>query len=217
VTRQRLLRAAWTVAASCAVIVAVVGVLHTPLGRPLLARLGMRAGCPVMNAHLTPQQIETGRVQAGLPLRGTARAPQRPALEFALMKATAADVRAWAAASGLACSEELAGTALRCAAPVARAARDLYFRFDPAGVLVALDVMHEGVSPEEAAREFERLRAELAREVGAPTVSRDTLDAEPLSQRAVQYRFRDYAADVSATNFGAQGVVIREQYRALPD
>jgi hypothetical protein len=202
------------VAASSAAVVAVIGVLHTPLGRPLLARLGIRSGCPVLNAHLTPQQIENGRVQAALPLRGSERAPQRPALEFALMKATAADVHAWASASGMACSEELAGTALRCQAS---GARDLYFRFDPGGVLVALDVMHEGVPPDAAVAEFERLRAQLARDVGAPTLSHDTLDAEPLSQRAVQYRFRDYAADLTATNFGAQGVIIREQYRALPD
>ena len=38
-----------------------------------------------------------------------------------------------------------------------------------------------------------------------------------LDRAATEFRFADYAADVSATNLGERGIVVREQYRSIPN
>jgi hypothetical protein len=206
-----------------------LGILHTRAGRPLLARLsGSGGGCPVGLANATPEKLEEGRV-AGLKSvpRGATNAPARPALRFAIGTTTRADVRAWAEANGVACKDDLVGTALRCldfdpaiaGDPGAPRLADLFFRFDPKGTLVALDAMHAGASAEEAARALDAAAARLARGLGPPNATDGERSAAylgvPLAQATIEYRFRDYAIDVSATNLGDRGVLVREQYRAL--
>jgi hypothetical protein len=157
----------------------------------------------------TPAQIEAHRQETMKALRGKERAPARPALGFTLMQSSKADV-----SSKLSCKEEMKGTALRCAG--IEGMSDVLFRFDDKGQLVGADAMHTGGSPEEATRRLADVEKRLEGTLGAPQTKSDLSLAEPYARASVEYRFRDYAADVSATNFG-DAVVVREQYRAIPD
>jgi hypothetical protein len=41
--------------------------------------------------------------------------------------------------------------------------------------------------------------------------------AEPFRRAAIEFRYEDYVARVSATNLGSRGVRVREQYQWLPE
>ena len=212
------------------ILLGLVAVGHTRAARPILAWMGASSpGCPVIT---DPGKVEAARVASLAPLRGSARAASRPALKFRLMASTKGDALAWAKTSGISCGEELAGAALRCRDVPASAAgafaapageiSDLMFRFDPAGTMVSLDAMYAGTSGEAAADSLDAIAGELTREVGPPAAplgdhSAAYLTSAPYAQSGAQFRFVDYAADVTATNFGDKGIVVREQYRAIPD
>ena len=85
---RRVRRGGLTGAAVIAFLIAAVGVLHTPVGRPLLAKLGV--GCPITKA--TPEQIDHARTIPAAAYLGKARAPARPALGFTFEGTTLADV-----------------------------------------------------------------------------------------------------------------------------
>jgi hypothetical protein len=209
-----------------AAVLGVVAFAHTRAARPLLGWLGLGSGCPMSLAGQTPASLEQRRVETMRPLAGTEPAHARPALGFVLGRTTRAEVSTWAMAHSVPCTDTLLDTALRCRDVGAAAAMepegipiaDAYFRFDPGGTLVAVDVMHQGTNGAAAARFLDGASARLSRDVGAP--SHVDIEPEPAlatlyGQSSVEYRFRDYAADVSATNFGEVGVVVREQYRAI--
>jgi hypothetical protein len=204
---MRRAKAVKAIVASVAVVTAAMGFLHTPWGRPALMWIAQTAGgCPVGMGKATPAQIEAHRQETMKAMRGKERAPARPALGFTLMQSTRADI------TSPACKEEMKGTALRCT----EGTSNVLYRFDDKGTLVAVDVMHEGGSPEDAMRRLAEVEKRLAGTLGSPQTKSDAPLAEPYARASVEYRFHDYAADVSATNFG-DAVVVREQYRAIPD
>ncbi|MBX3190126.1 MAG: hypothetical protein KF819_24075 [Labilithrix sp.] len=210
---------------------ALVAVLHLPIGRSVLASAG---GCPVGAGNEkapSAEQLEALRAKAaGTALKGSRKAAARPAYGFELDRSTRADVDAWAKSGGHACTEELQGAALRCEG-IGRGSgtvKDAYFRFDTTksagtggGILVGIDLMHEGASPDQAAALFDSLSGAITREAGPPSAVQGQASAAHLgegylSRAASEYRFLDYAADVSATNYGEQGIVVRQQYRSVP-
>ena len=216
--------------------VAFMGIAHTRVGRPLLSVFGgSRVGCPVSTANASPQQIEDQRAATMKAQRGAERAKSRPALSwpdgdlglrrgFVLTQSTKADVVAWASARGVTCSEELAKTALRCREiPVdGGTIRDLYVRFEPSGVLVGVDAIRDATSGDAAIALVEAIAKTIARDAGEPSATRGeasgaALERDTYASRAIEFRFRDYSADVSATNMGEGGLVVREQYRAIPE
>jgi hypothetical protein len=201
---------------------ALLGLAHTPAGRPLLARLGgTSSGCPV-GAQATPAQLEAQRAAAMAPLRGLDPTPSHGALGLAIDTSAPADVRAWAQEHGLTCEKGLIQSAIRCEGSVAAGAiRDVYARFDEAERLVTLDAFRAGDTGALASARFDERKSRLDAELGPPaeTTGEATaayLEAEPLRRAAIAYRFRDYAADVSAVNHASGGVVVREQYRSIP-
>ena len=209
-------------------VLGIVAFAHTRAARPLLGWLGLGSGCPMSLAGQPPATLEQRREETMRTIAGTDPARARPALGFLLGSSTRDDVSAWAAAHAVPCEDALLDTALHCrevtaAGATAEAAQglpiaDAFFRFDPGGKLVAVDVMHQGTNGVVAAAFVDVASQRLSREVGAP--SRVALEPAAAlgalyAQSTVEYRFRDYAADVSATNFGEVGVVVREQYRAI--
>src|SRR5689334_9236405 len=64
--------------------VALIGVAHTPAGRPLLNALRGAPGCPVDFAALSPAVLEAQRVRGLESRRGTEQEAGRPALGFEL-------------------------------------------------------------------------------------------------------------------------------------
>ncbi len=201
----------------------LVGALHSRAARPYLGRLGVRKGCPVNMDAVTPASLENERLAAIPALRGEGSASARPAMGFQLARATRNEVRAWARNTNAACEERFEAAEMHCAGvPPTSSPRDVVFRFEPAGVLVAVDVMRRANTPEDAAHAIAETSSELAHEVGPPkaTTGEATaafLGAEPYRRATIQFRFRDYAADVSATNLAGRGIIVREQYRAIPD
>lgn len=217
----------WAAAlAGSSLLLGLVAFSHTRAARPLLKWLGLGSGCPMSLAGQTPQTLDRSRTEAMRALAGTDPAPERPAFGFVLGKSTRDEVAAWATAKHVECADALLDTALRCRSVPAEAAgafgaipiADLFFRFDAGSTLVAVDVMHQGASSTAAAAFVGEAADRLTRDVGAPA----SVSLEPPSvletryaQSSVAYRFRNYAADVSATNFGGAGIVVREQYRAI--
>lgn len=200
------------VAMGAAALFAVGALGHAPFARAWLAKLG---GCP-MGAPLSAAELEARRVEAVKKIAGTTDARSRPAFGFALERSTRGDARAWAAEHGGGCEDEPGGAALRCKATDGT---DVFFQYGPRGDLVALDVMREGVSPARAAELVKAEIALLTREAGPPARALGETDAAylagPLRQVNAEFRFRDYAADVTASNLG-EGVLVRMQYRSIP-
>ena len=223
-------RSRWKIALAVSIPMLGAGVfLHTSAGRALL---GASGGCPWGGKPPSAERIEDFRVKNAAQLKANARAAARPAFGFTLDKSTRADVTAWGESVGARCTEELGGAALRCeagergirsAGPRADepAVRDAFFRFDPKGVLVGVDLMRDGTDSAKAASVMTSISAEIARDAGPPSNVRGAASPSQLTgyldRAATEFRFADYAADVSATNMGAQGVIVREQYRSIPN
>jgi hypothetical protein len=222
-TRKRWL----TVAAVAVPLLGAAVALHTPAGRSLL---GARSGCPWGGEAPSAAKLEELRVKsaASLKVAGAARASARPAFGFVLDRSTRADVTAWAARTSATCTDEIGGGALRCELADGNpteeggvAVRDAFFRFDPQGVVVGIDLMRSGTDGAKAASVLTSIAGRIAREAGPPSAVQGSADAAHLGgyldRAATEFRFADYAADVSATNLGERGIVVREQYRSIPN
>jgi hypothetical protein len=212
-TKKRL----WAIGGSAAAIVALMGVAHVPSVQRMLG-----ASCPFAKPP-DPAKLEDLRTKSAASLRGTTKATTRDALGFTIDVTTKDQVLAWGARGGATCGEALGGAAIRCeGARVDEGPRaaDAFFRFDPRGRLVGVDVMREPASAETASAFFEELVARRTRELGAPSARHgnaapESLGSGHLMHADAEYRFADYAVDVSVTNFGDDGIVVREQFRSL--
>ena len=217
-------RRRWMIAAAgAATVVAAGGLAHTRAGRALFGEK-----CPWEGAPPSAERLEDFRAKNALKLKSTARATARPAFGFVLDQSTKADVTAWGSRVAATCREEIGGAALRCEStnrPIGAEneipIRDAFFRFDPRGVLVGVDLMRDGTDGEKAAAMLTTLTDRVSRAAGPPATVQGTASpahlAGYMNRAATEFRFADYAADVSATNLGDEGVVVREQYRSIPN
>lgn len=218
---------------STTAFVAVVGVAHTPWGRPLLGYLsflgmsGQNAGCPI-GAGVDPEVASRLRTQTLDPMRGATASPTRRVLAFELGQSGRADVLAWAQQRGLECGAparaNTTSTALRCTGldlDGTDATATVHFAFDVEDRL--LDVERSArVGDVDAAVElasaFERdiagsLGTAAASRRGEPTAG--YLARGPLSQSTVEFRFDDMRAQVIVTNMGSGAYSIRDLHQAL--
>lgn len=212
---------------SASVLVALTlvgGFLHTKAGRPLLARLGV--GCPV---KASPEAVEAARLNSARAQRGTEAAASRPALGFALDTMSLADVKAWASQQHVSCEDVRAGL-LRCTdVPVAALGgtgpviNKLDLGFSLANQhLVNISAWRNGLSSEAAVAQMDAVVASMKERVGEPTTeagsrSASYLASGPLHTAMVEYRYKDYIADVSATNVPGRGLSLREHYMSARD
>jgi hypothetical protein len=206
-------------------LVVLVGLLHLPVARPLLARLG--ALCPVRT--VSAAEVDAARGPALVALRGEAAAPSRPALGLRLDGTTDAQAREWARRNAVACvAPPRAAHTLRCTdvppealgLPASRGrVPDVALGFDATGVLVAVDALQNGLSPRAAADAGAALVARLSAELGVPGERAGDWTAAhldgPLRTSIVRFRFRDYVATVTATHLPGSGVILREQYLSV--
>ena len=222
--RAQLKRVSCYVAAALALLTLCGGLLHTRAGRPLLARLGL--GCPM---KASAEDIESARFESARAQRGTRTALARPALGFALDGMSRSDVEAWADAHRVSCEAVRAGL-LRCSdvpvtalAGTGPAIERLDFGFSlGTGRLVNLSAWRAGLSSSAAAAQMNAVVASMQEALGEPTRAAGSrtaqyLAAGPLHTAVVQYRFKDYIADVSATNIVGRGVSLREHYMVVSD
>lgn len=220
---RRLVRGLLKAVALVAFLIAVVGVLHTPLGRPLLAKLGV--GCPITKA--TPEQIDHARTIPAAAYSGKAKAPARPVLGFTFEKTTLADVEAWAQRTGVDCEKLNGNETLRACANVpawalgeptelARA-EEVTFEFRASRTLAVLTVLRRGLSVQEATTMAAVVSQRLRDVLGAPqkTAGENTpahFAKGPLQAYQEEYEFGDYGATLTETRLGSTGVLLREHY-----
>ena len=201
-------------AALCGTI--LVGLLHLPAARPLLAWLG---ACPV---RATPAATERARARALVSLRGPTPAPARPALGFTLDATGWAEVRAWARRARLSCAASMQDTLLKCEgvsgeviASAAGSIDEVAFGFGARdGRLISVTTITAGLSVPAASERVTAIASSLSAAIGAaPSASRLPSGrwdgGGPL---LVAYRFSDYIAGVSAMPMSGRGVVVREYY-----
>ena len=221
--KRPLKRGLFALSGTAAGFFALVGVAHTDLGRPLLGLLRGVPGCPVLHGPADPARAESFRVSQLSRRTGIEPAKSRQALGFELGKTARPAVATWADSVGASCQHS--GTSLRCFGfrETSGAPRldDVLFQFDPAGALVAVDVLRAPSDARQALAYLEELASKLERDVGPATSevgeqSTSYLEGQRLRRRALEFGYRDYVARASATSFGARGVRIREQYQFMP-
>ncbi|WP_394824396.1 hypothetical protein [Pendulispora albinea] len=204
-------------------LVAVIGVLHMPIGRPLLAKLGV--GCPITKA--TPEQIDRARAIPAAGYAGMPSAPTRPAAGFELEKTTLSDLEAWAERRGIHC-ERLHGNetirackdvdAVDLGEPTSFApAEEVDFEFRARGTLAVVTVLRRKLEVAHATTMVAELSRRLSGELGAPAKSAGVNTPEhfakgPLQSYQEEYAFGDYAATLSETRIGNTGLLVRAQY-----
>ncbi len=203
-------------------LLGLIGFAHTPAGKPLLSWLARTAGCPVDLEGGDAAQVEAFRQQQGQRVRGLQLERARPALGFTLGVTTREHVVA-RLGGAIDCAWSRQQTVLRCNDQGLRLAggvplADLHLQFNVDGRLVAVDAWHAPLAADQALDRLSQRRAQLDQEVGAFTDSEHPMDANtlaqaPLRRTAVAYRYRNYVARISATNLGARGVRVREQYQ----
>jgi hypothetical protein len=207
---------------TCAGLVGLIGLLHTPYGRPLMRRLG--AACPA--AKVSPAEVETVRLRAVAALRTEVPSPARPAVGQQLDVSRAADVTAWAHARRLACVESTRPShTIRCEGSDGERARDprmppidqIVFAFAPDGRLVSVDRLRSRLTAVQASRLFGQAADDLAAALGpgrlAGDATPDYLASGSMHLARLAYRFSDYLATVTAMNVAGR-VVMHEQYES---
>jgi hypothetical protein len=208
------------VAISIAAATGIVGLLHTSVGKPLLAKAG---GCPANNAP--PQGVEDAQKRAIRLTRGETPAPARVALGFELDKTTLSDVQSWAKKHGIACKATREDTTLSCVdipaealpATFARGRIDeLEMSFRVADkTLLGLSTWRWHLPEETAARELDSVFTGLRGSLGSPTVNegdRARLGRELFAGVIVKYNFKDYLCTVSGMNLPEKGITLHESY-----
>lgn len=215
----------WSVG-SLVFLTAFIGFLHTPAARPFLVAFGV--GCPVLNAD--PHAVAAIREHGLQQLRGANDANSRPALGLALDQTTLEQARGWAEAHELTCEQKARGfTLLVCArVPVAalpatsagqQPIDELTLSFDLSNRLIQVSTMRRALTSVEAVELVNGIADHLTRRLGEPSErspqsSAEYLASGPLHTSYVHYRFRNYLASITATNFPGEsgGVAVREMY-----
>lgn len=220
---RTLVKAAAGLGAVAVLGTALIGVAHTPWGRPLLKLPLLRgmaasAGCPV--GSIEPAAFERVRSSRLRGEAGTATAGSYPALKFVLGDTRRPAVEAWAKAES--CKAGFVASVLECdnvTSLGAPAIAHLRLQFDGAERLVSVDLFRNG----EAALvdRFVTLSRELDEHVGPATSAVGTpslsfVKSSPLQTVVRTYSYRDYVARATLLNFGKLGLRLREEYQWVP-
>jgi len=225
--KTTLVKAGAGLGAAALLATAVIGVAHTPWGRPLLrlpllSALAQQAGCPV--GHIEPAAFEKVRQTKLQGDVGTASARAHPALGFSLGQTRRPAVEQWAKAERASCKSGEVASVLECenvtlagGAPISR----LRLQFDGAQRLVSVDLFRASPDDQALVARFQELGRELDASVGPATSSLGTptlafMKQSPLQTVVRTYGYRDYVASAMLLNLGKRGLRLREQYRWLP-
>jgi hypothetical protein len=225
--RATLVKAAASVGAAAILATALIGVAHTPWGRPLLklpflSALAQRSGCPV--GSIEPAAFEAVRQTKLAGDVGEAPARAHPALGFTLGQTRQSDVARWIASTHTNCKAGLVATVLECSDVTAAGGppiSQLRLQFDAQERLVSVDLFRADPAGAALVERFQALGRELDERVGPATSSVGTPTLAFVTQSGLQtvvrsYGYRDYVASAMLLNFGKRGLRLREQYRWLP-
>jgi hypothetical protein len=224
--RSTLLKAAAGFGAAAFLATAVIGVAHTPWGRPLLklpflSGLAARSGCPV--GSIEPAAFDAVRQTKLAGDVGQTPARAHPALGFTLGQTQRDEVERWTLSRKASCKAGLVASVLECenvTSPGSPAIAHLRLQFDAAQRLVGVDLFRSDPEGSALVGRFQELQRELDANVGPATsnVGTPTLEfvkKSPLQTVVTTYGYRDYVATAMLLNFGKRGLRLREQYRWL--
>jgi len=225
--KSTLLKAAASIGAVALLGTAVIGVAHTPWGRPLLklpllSALAQHAGCPV--GSIDPGAFERVRQQKLQGDVGRVAAAAHPALGFTLGQTRHSEVAAWVAKTKTSCKIGFVASVLECAnvtIPGTPPISQLRLQFDAQERLVSVDLFRADPEGGALVERFQALGRELDSSVGPATSSTGTPTLAFMKGSALQtvvrrYSYRDYVATAMLFNFGKRGLRLREQYQWLP-
>lgn len=194
--------------------VALVGVMHLPIARPILE---LFAGlCPVNS--VSADDVEALQQTASSALRGTAPVPSRDTLGLQLLLGGRGRVDAWRRASDSRCEQFTRGFAYVDCEPIDTDAgeRRMIVSLDRAGQTRSVDFISPSASSAQSAAQAERIARELARRFGAPHEAAGEFFAAylqlPFRSASASYRFSDALVMVRATNIPGSGVLVEESY-----
>lgn len=224
--KRALIKTGLGIAGFCAVATAVIGVAHTPWGRPLLklpllSSMASRAGCPVGTIEPAAfEQVRRTKLKGDV---GSDAAKARPALAFTLGEARRADVERWSKAQNADCKTGQVASVLECdevALGSGPTITRLRLQFDGQERLVSVDLFRSAGAAEALVQRFNELGQELDQQVGPATntVGDATvafMKKSPLQTAVRHYSYRDYVAKATLLNMGKRGLKLREQYQWL--
>jgi hypothetical protein len=228
---KALLRAATALAAVAALGTVVIGVAHTPWGRPLLrlpllSALAQHAGCPVGSIEPAAyEKVQATKLRSEL---GEEPARSRPALGFTLGQTQRAEVERWASANGASCGAGFVVSVLECQTLKAAGSggRELppahvRLQFDANQQLISVDVFRDQGDAPTLVNAFVATGQALDQQVGPATSSVGTpsvaaATSSPFRTLLRQYSYRDYVARLTLLNLGKRGLRLREQYSFVP-
>jgi hypothetical protein len=207
---------------------ALIGLAHTPMGRPLMSALRGLSGCPV---DLGVDDVERLRQRGLADVEGTTvSARARSALGFELGTDTRASVLDRLGPAKRDCVEKTLGAALEC--PPTAFTREgemigalkpeaVYLQFDARDRLVALDRFQHAPNGHAAIVYVDELSERLSDSVGTQPNghtrgSAAELEHTTLSRHGYEFETADYVVRISATNLGQRGIKVREQYQWIP-
>ena len=224
--RATLLKAAAGIGTAAFLATAIIGVAHTPWGRPLLklpflSALAQHSGCPV--GSIEPAAFEAVRQTKLAGDVGEAAARSHPALGFTLGQTKKSEVERWVASHNASCKAGLVASVLECenvASAGAPPITNLRLQFDSKERLVGVDLFRADPEGSALVGRFQELQHELNESVGPATRNTGTPTLEfvkksPLQTVATTYGYQDYVATAMLLNFGKRGLLLREQYRWL--
>jgi hypothetical protein len=225
--KRTLIKATASLCAVALLGTAIIGVAHTPWGRPLLklpllSGLAHRAGCPVGSIEPDAfEQIRTHKLQGDV---GTAEAAAHPALGFTLGQTRRADIAGWVNAERADCRAGFVASVLECenvAAAGAPPITHLRLQFDAQDRLVSVDLFRSQGASEALVERFKALGHQLDAQVGPATSTVGTpsvafVTRTPMQTVVQSHSYRDYVAKATLLNLGKRGLRLREQYQWLP-
>lgn len=225
--KSMLVKAAAGIGVAALLATAVIGVAHTPWGRPLLrlpllSALAQHAGCPV--GSIEPAAFEKVRRTKLQGEVGATAARAHPALGFTLGRTRRTGVEQWIEAGRVSCKAGLVASVLECenvAGAGGAAISHLRLQFDGEQRLVSVDLFRQSSDDRALVQRFEELGRELDAQVGPATSSVGTptlafMKQSPLQTAVRSYGYRDYVASAMLVNLGKRGLRLREQYQWLP-
>jgi hypothetical protein len=214
-------------------LVGLVGVAHTPVGRPFLGAITRMAhgGCPFgYDQAMSPAQREHARRNFSASHHGERPAASRPALGFVLDHSTRNEVVARMAKHGITCTAGRGLSDLTCNAVPSSALggsaahapdRNLWFTFGAKDQLLSVVAMSHDARPESISDAFAATRSALDEQTGAISALQGDADPRALSsgllrQASAELRCSDYYALTRASNLG-KSFALLEEYRSLAD
>lgn len=220
--RKHLAMVAWFLGVGIALTL-LAGVLHMPLARPWLAKLGI--ACPVRAG--TPEQVDRARAFGAARFEGKASAPARPALGFVFEKTTLAEINAWAQKHGVTCEKIAKTDTLRSCANVPAAAigepdwfgpaEEVAFELRADRTLASVSTMRRRLGLGDA----NAITREIGSRLGADLSTAHVRGGEnapahfakgPLQAYKEEWTFADYGATLGEVRLGDTGMMVREHY-----